>query len=80
MLFFHATWCSTCQALKRNLNAGIIPDGLSILQVDYDTEDELKQKHGVTFQHTLVQIDEGGDTVNRWAGSREVQEIIDELI
>ena len=79
VLSFSAAWCPTCQALKRNIDAGIIPDGLTILELDFDTETELKRQYGVTFQHTLVHIDENGDAISRWAGSRDIDEIIAEL-
>lgn len=79
VLSFSADWCSTCQALKRNLNNGVIPDGLTILELDYDTEDEMKQMYGVTFQHTLVEIDANGNSVKKWAGSPDIEAILAEL-
>jgi thiol-disulfide isomerase/thioredoxin len=71
VLFFRASWCPTCRALDANIrsNLGGIPDGVTILDVDYDTATELKQKYGVTYQHTLVQVDAEGNMIARWTGS-----------
>ena len=80
VLFFHASWCPTCKSLDQNIRAGVVPDGLTIFKVDYDTERELAKKHGVTYQHTLVQVDEKGEQLNKWAGSYTIDQIVDELI
>ncbi len=71
VLFFRATWCPTCRALDADIrsNAGSIPAGLTILDVNYDVETALKQKYGVTMQHTLVQVDAEGNLVKKWTGS-----------
>src|SRR5690606_32085668 len=65
VLFFHATWCPTCRILNNNLNAELaeIPADLTILKTDYDAQTELKQKYGVTYQHTLVQVDAQGNLI-----------------
>lgn len=70
LLFFHAAWCPTCRALDVEIQErmGDLPDGLVIFKTDYDTQTELKTKYGVTLQHTLVQVDENGDTVTKWSG------------
>lgn len=71
VLFFRASWCPTCRALdadiKANLNA--IPVGVTILDVDYDNAKDLKQKYGVTYQHTMVQVDAQGNMITKWQGS-----------
>ena len=80
VLFFHAKWCPTCRALDQNIRAGVVPDGVTIFKLDYDTETELAKKHGVTFQHTLVQVDDNGNQIKKWAGSYTIEQISDELI
>ncbi len=80
VLFFHASWCSTCQALDQNINAGRVPDGVTIFSVNYDTEDELRSKYEVRTQHTLVQIDDAGNKLTSWYGSYTIDQIIDQLI
>lgn len=71
VLFFHADWCPTCQATEKDLteNAAAIPAGLTVVKVDYDTENDLRQQYGVTNQHTFVQVDATGAEVKKFAGS-----------
>ena len=71
VLFFRASWCPTCRALDANIraNLGAIPAGVTILDVDYDNSTAMKQKYGVTYQHTLVQVDAAGNQISKWTGS-----------
>ena len=71
VLFFRASWCPTCRALDADIRANLssIPDGLVILDVDYDNSSALKQKYGVTYQHTFVQVDANGNQIAKWTGS-----------
>lgn len=77
VLFFAADWCSTCQEATENLEAdpAAIPAGLAIVRVDYDNSDELKQKYGVTVQHTFVQVDADGNELAKWSGSVTADQI-----
>lgn len=80
VLFFAADWCPTCQEATKNLEAdpAAIPAGLAIVRVDYDNSDELKQKYGVTVQHTFVQVDPEGNEVAKWSGSVTADEIAEQ--
>ncbi|QQG38364.1 MAG: thioredoxin family protein [Candidatus Kaiserbacteria bacterium] len=82
VLFFRASWCPTCKAVDTDIraNLGSIPAGLTILDIDYDNSAALKQKYGITYQHTFVQVDSKGTLIKKWSGSptlaalaREVQ-------
>lgn len=81
VLFFAARWCTTCQALKRdiNQNAADIPEDLTILELDYDQETELRQKYGVVLQHTLVQVDSDGNLLKLWNGGNTLETIIQQI-
>jgi thioredoxin 1 len=81
VLFFHASWCSTCKALASDIsdNESEIPAGLTIARVDFDEETDLKKQYGVTVQHTLVQIDEDGNEIARWSGSPDLVSLVGEL-
>lgn len=81
VLFFHAAWCSTCKLLARDIeaNAASIPAGVKILKVDYDSETALKQKYGVTFQHTLVQVRPDGSQIAKWSLSRNLDALVKEI-
>ncbi|MBU2158889.1 thioredoxin family protein [Patescibacteria group bacterium] len=82
VLFFKATWCPTCRALDADIksNTGTIPSDLTILEVNYDTETALKQKYGVTYQHTLVQVAADGTLIKKWDGSPTLSALISERI
>ena len=71
VLFFAATtWCQTCSALEEEIikRQAEIPEGVTILKVDYDNDKAMNQKYVVTSQHTLVVLDENGKELKRWLG------------
>lgn len=71
LLFFHAPWCPQCRALDADIRAKGLPEGLTIIKVDYDTNQSLRQKYGVTIQTTLVKIDDNGDLIRRYVAYDE---------
>ena len=78
VLFFHASWCPTCIALDKDIKEHLkdIPSNLTILDVDYDNSSSLKQKYGVTVQHTLVEVDAKGNLINKWLGSPTLSALV----
>jgi thiol-disulfide isomerase/thioredoxin len=64
VLFFHAPWCPQCRKLDEQLLAEGVPDGLTVLKVDYDSRSDLRQKYGVTLQTTVVFVDDAGELVS----------------
>ena len=64
VLFFHAPWCPQCRALEEDIIASGVPEGVTILKVDYDSRQDLRQRHGVTLQTTLVAVDESGEATS----------------
>ena len=71
LLFFAATkWCQSCSELEKEIMQRIaeIPEGVTILKVDYDNDRALTSKYGVTSQHTLVALDSEGTELYRWLG------------
>ena len=68
VLYFYAPWCPFCRAADADFktNADKIPAGVTVLKTLYDSETALKQKYGVTYQHTFVQIDNNGNQVTKW--------------
>lgn len=81
VLFFHASWCPTCKALNDDIEASRedIPDGVTIFKTDYDTNTDLKQQYGVTYQHTLVQVDADGNMINKWSGGNTLEAVLDNI-
>lgn len=78
VLFFYASWCPYCRTAESDINENInqIPGDVHILKTNYDTETALKQKYGVTYQHTFVQVDSSGNLIKKWSGSVTLGEII----
>lgn len=68
VLFFYANWCPSCRQQDTNLSssAADIPSDLVIFKVNYDGEIALRQKYGVTIQHTFVEVDDNGNEVQQW--------------
>lgn len=77
VLFFKASWCPSCRALEADIRANMedISPGLTILEVDFDSSTELKQRYGVTTQHTLVQVDQYGEQINKWIGGNTLNTV-----
>lgn len=65
LLFFHAPWCPQCQKLDESLKSTTLPDGITVLKVDYDTATALRQQYGVTLQTTVVNVDADGKAINK---------------
>ena len=76
VLFFHASWCTTCKSADENIKLSEIPAGLSIFKIDYDESIELKQKYGVTTQHTFIEVDKNMNLLKKWSGSKTVEDIL----
>ena len=68
ILFFHADWCSVCNAVERNLTAGNIPDGTRIFKVDYESSEgrDLAEKYDIPIQYSMVQVDTDGSEITQW--------------
>ncbi len=77
VLFFNASWCPTCRSAVKNINENLssIPSNLTILSADYDKEIALRQKYGVTTQHTFVKVDKDGNLLKKTSGLDTVSEI-----
>ncbi len=77
VLFFNASWCSTCREARENIEADLagIPSGLTIVVVDFDAATDLRQRYGVTLQHTFVQVGPDGAELAKWSGSVTAGEI-----
>lgn len=61
LLFFHASWCPQCRAIEDDILTQGVPAGVTILHVDYDTHQDLRQRYGVTLQTTFVEVDAAGE-------------------
>ncbi len=81
IISFHADWCPTCRSLSKNIeeNAADIPAGVTIFKANYDKETDLRAKYGVTFQHTLVQVDSDGNMIKKWSGSPDLASLLSSI-
>ena len=81
VLFFHASWCPSCRGLNSSIERNLksIPEGVTILKTDYDKETELKKKYGITYQHTLVQVDKDGNMIKKWSGSGSLDNLLSQI-
>jgi len=68
VVFFYAPWCPECRAFKKAINEGPLPDGVQILETDFDSSTDLKKRYGVTLQTTFVRVNSAGDLQKKWAG------------
>lgn len=82
-LFFHATWCPQCVSLDGDIKAEGVPSGVTIVKVDYDANQDLRAKYGVTQQTTFVEVDASGEKLqdNYVAYSEpQLQTVLDALL
>lgn len=79
ILFFHASWCPLCKAAKKNFSEQGIPAWLTLLELDFDTEDELKQKYAILTQNSYVYVSPDGTAIKRWIGGTTMEELLEQL-
>lgn len=65
VLFFHAPWCGQCVQLEEGIVADGVPDGVTIIKVDWDTHQDLEAQYGVPMRTTFVELDDAGEVVQR---------------
>lgn len=75
--FFAATWCPTCMATHKDVQANFakLPMGVTLVYVNYDKSADLKKKYGVTSQHTFVVVGPAGEKRKVWNGTTTVADI-----
>lgn len=66
LLFFHAPWCSQCRSVESDIKSEGVPSGVTIIKIDYDSNQKLRQQYGVTLQTTFVKIDDAGKSLQKY--------------
>jgi thiol-disulfide isomerase/thioredoxin len=81
ILDFYAPWCPSCVVLKKDILSKLdeIPESVTLVEVDYDTEKDLAKKYGVKYQHILVQIDENANEITKWSGSLTLESLVNNI-
>lgn len=71
VLFFNAKWCPACKAIVGDLTAdpNRIPEGTTVVSVDYDDHTDLRQQYKVTTQHTFVAVDDKQQEIRKWSST-----------
>jgi thiol-disulfide isomerase/thioredoxin len=82
LLFFHAPWCPQCRDLEASIQAGTIPSGVTIMKIDYDSNQALRQKYGVKLQTTIVELDANGNKADLFVAYDEptLDAVVDRLL
>ncbi len=71
VLFFHAPWCPQCRAIEADIKKSGVPNGITIIKTDYDSNQKLRQKYGVTLQTTFVLVNDSGELVDKYVAYNE---------
>lgn len=81
ILAFSASWCPSCQAIEKDIlkNLSNIPENVTLIKADYDTEKDLIKKYSIKGQHTFVQLDSNQNAVKTWRGSPTLKALIAEI-
>lgn len=83
ILFFHAAWCSICNAVERNLEAGAIPEGVRIHKVDFESSEgqDLADKYNIPIQYSMVQVNTDGEEITQWVNQSffTIEDIIERI-
>jgi thiol-disulfide isomerase/thioredoxin len=77
--FFAATWCPDCRATYKDIRANFaqIPKSLTVVFVNYDKASQLKNKYGITQQHTFVVVGPRGEKKKLFAGATTVTGLVE---
>ncbi len=68
-LFFHADWCPSCRTANTEIaeNIKTFPNDTVVLKANFDTETKLREKFGITQQHSVVIINKKNEVVQKLA-------------
>lgn len=71
LLFFHAPWCPQCRNIEKDIKQMGVPSNVTILKVDYDSNNALRKQYGVTLQTTFVKVDTKGTQLKKFVAYQE---------
>ena len=81
VLFFYASWSPSGIDTNKDITAKVaeLPKDLTILRVNFDDADAMKQQYGVTDQQTFVQVTNTGELIKKWRGANTLADIIQQI-
>lgn len=71
LLFFHAPWCPQCRDIEASIEQEGLPNDVTVFKVDYDSNQSLRQKYGITLQTTFVKVDAKGNKLASYVAYQE---------
>ena len=74
-----ASWCVQCKQLERELSNW---DGVEIIEIDADENEEICEKYNIRGIPTLIFLDENNNELGRIVGmitKEQIQDFINEL-
>jgi len=66
LIFFHAPWCPQCRQIDKDITTNGVPDNVTVFKADYDSNQALRKKYGVTLQTTVIKVDDQGNLVKKF--------------
>ena len=66
LLFFHAPWCPQCRMIEGDIVRDGVPNDVTVIKIDYDSNQALRQQYGVTLQTTFVKVDASGNSIEKF--------------
>ncbi len=81
ILFFYANWSPAGIATNKDITDKVVklPKDLTILRVNFDDADAMKQQYGITDQQTFVQVTNTGELIKKWRGANTLEDITQQI-
>lgn len=75
ILDFYAEWCGPCKSLAPIIEKVTNDMNVELEKVNIEEDDELCSKYGIRNIPTVVMIDENGNEMKRFSGSKNEQDV-----
>lgn len=81
VLFFYASWSPASITTHKDVVAKVstMPKDLTILQVNFDDANDMKQQYWVIEQDTFVQVTNTGELIKKWRGANSLADIVKQI-
>lgn len=81
VLFFYASWSPSGIDTDKDLSTkkDTIPKDLTILRVNFDDVEAMRQQYNVTEQQTFVLVTNTGELIKKWRGANTLEDIIQQI-